>query len=487
MIALGIDIGTSSVKVLALDSDGHVVAIASAAYPLQHDTYSGSFEVDPEDWWSATCQATRTCLAEGSIDAHEIAAIGLSGNMSSVVLVDHRGKAIRPAMLLADARGSEEVQKIPAALREEIQNTTHNDPTNTAFALSKLLWLNKHAHEDIKRADKWLAAKDFIRLRLTGVAGAEPTDAGNWLLIDPQIPIWQCSWIDKLQLPIRLFPRLHKATDVVGKITREAAEEIGLLEGTAVVAGVADMTSAAIGAGTLQRGDLAVSLGTSTTIIAPLGDTPFPTVWQDKMTYHPFPYPLGNYALGSLLTGGLALNWLGSLGTITPMSQEIISPEALPPLVFLPYLLGTGTPLFDNRVRGTMLGISPQTRLYDIMVALFEAIAFDIRTVIELLSGTTIDCVRVSSGGANIDTWLQIIADVTGVLVEVVAEKEVSAIGAAVIAASGSGICGRLLDTVKQVVRVRQTYLPRKQFAELWDKRYLRYNKALQLVRAYYH
>src|SRR5215831_10460699 len=131
MIALGIDIGTSSVKVLALDSDGHVVAISSAPYPLQHDAHSGSFEVDPEDWWSATCQATRACLAKGSIEAQEIAAIGLSGNMSSVVLVDRSGKAIRPAMLLADARGSEEVQTIPAELREEIQSTTHNDPTNT--------------------------------------------------------------------------------------------------------------------------------------------------------------------------------------------------------------------------------------------------------------------------------------------------------------------------------------------------------------------
>jgi xylulokinase len=120
MIALGIDIGISSVKVLALDSDGHVVAIASAPYTLQHDAHSGSFEVDPEDWWSATCQATRACLVRGSIDAYEIAVLGLSGSMSSVVLIDRSGKAIRPAMLLSDARGSEEVQAIPAALPRRV-------------------------------------------------------------------------------------------------------------------------------------------------------------------------------------------------------------------------------------------------------------------------------------------------------------------------------------------------------------------------------
>jgi xylulokinase len=484
VVTLGIDVGTSSVKVLGVDEAGGVVGFSSAPYATPRK--ARGVERDPEAWWAAVCMAVRDCLKQDGVAPSEVAAVGFSGHMSSVVLVDRESQVVRPALLLSDPQGFAELGGVSGELRSRIEAETHN-PLNTAFSIAKLLWLKENAPADLDRAAAWFTAKDYVRLLFTGAVATDPTDAYNSLLLDPHTYEWRWDWIDALALPSQLFPPLGESVGVAGGVTGSAAAETGLAEGTPVVTGAADMACAAIGSGTIHEGQLGISLGTSTTVIAPLETSEFAPEWQAKLTYHPLPDPYGQYALASLLTGGLALNWIRSLGDANIGDIESVTPDDSRQLIFLPHLSGSGTPEFDSHMRGTLLGISPQTSMRDIAMALFEAIAFDLRRVMDLLNTGTTDKVRVSGGGANIGPWMQVITDVIGFPVEVVRYKEVSALGAASLAAAGSKAPSESSEAVVGRVQVEETYHPRTEHSAAWEKRFRRYSDALRTSREYYH
>jgi len=474
---IGIDVGSSSVKALVLAGDGSVVECVSAAHALLPTP--GAVEADANGWWEATLEA----LGRLRTPLSEIAAVGLSGNMSSVVLLDGDGEPLRPAPLLADPRGAAELAALDPALRADLAALSRH-PVTTVSSLASLLWLRDHDAERFARARTWVHAKDLIGLRLTGELTSDASDAHNALVHDPLSGDWDRELIARVGLDPALFPPLADGGAVRGTVTAAAARATGLPAGIPVAVGGGDMATAALGAGAVAPGTLALSLGTSVTAIAPLA-TPaaFRDDWIGKLTLHPLPGGRGAFALASLLTGGLALNWLRTLvgGALELPPGDAVVPDPADELVFVPQLSGAGSPDFAPALRGALLGITPHVRGERIALALFEAIAFELRTIAELVGDDAAARVVATGGGANIGAWVQTLADVLGAPVEILASHDVSAVGAALLAREALGAP----LPAEAVGRVAGAVAPRPAHAAAWAARRERYAAARALALAY--
>ncbi len=326
-------------------------------------------------------------------------------------------------------------------------------------------------------------AKDFIGLRLTGSLTSDGSDAHNALVHDAVSGTWSDDLIERAGLDPALFPPLADGGAVRGHVTAQAARETGLPAGIPVAVGGGDMATAALGAGAVAPGTLALSLGTSVTAIAPLASPQaFHDDWIGKLTLHPLPGGRGAFALASLLTGGLALNWLRTLvgGTLDlPPADAVPDPDD--ELIFVPQLSGAGSPDFQPALRGALLGLTPHVRGERIALALFEAIAFELKTIAELVGPDAAARVVATGGGANIGAWVQTLADVLGAPVEILASHDVSAVGAALLArdALGSPL------PAEAVGRVAGAVAPRPEHAAAWAARRERYSRARALALAY--
>jgi xylulokinase len=464
--SLGIDLGTTSVKVLALDSRGEALAVASSHHGL--DGTTDGVQADPEVWW----QSLLSALGDLAVDLADAVAIGFSGNMSSVVLVDDELAPVAPALLLADIRGADQLGALDSSLRDRIRLASGNEP-QIVFSLSSLLWWAATDVTTLDRATAWLSAKDFLRARLTGIVATDPTDAYNSLLVSEGK--WDTGLIGDLGLPVRLFPQLLASGASGGSVTAPAALLTGLPTGITVATGSGDVAASLAGIGGLSSTSLAVSLGTSATLtagLAPAGRRP-DFAPGTGLTIHPAADGSW-FALGSLLTGGLALNWLRSLVGTKPIAAASASPNASDRLVFLPYLAGTGSPDFVGAASGTILGITPSTTPEQLVGALLEAIAFDIAGLVDNL-GSSYERIVISGGGGRVTAWPNVFADVLGLPVDVLDEPDLSAVGAAVLG-------WQALGTAVEPSAGRRQVLPDPATAPDWKVRRNRYESARRLL-----
>jgi xylulokinase len=473
-LSLGVDVGTTGVKAVLLDPSGSVRAEAFSHHGISRR--AGVVEVNPSTWWSSTCRALGQL--GGSLGA--VGAVGVSGNMSSVVLLDSELEPVGDAPLLADTRGSRQIARRPEELAERITARTMNRPA-AVFSLATLLWLRDQPDAPLRRARSWVSAKDYIRLRLTGTVGTDVTDAYNSLLIDARERQWNEALIAELGLPRGVFPVVEPSDSVIGEVVDEAASQTGLTAGVPVVTGAGDMAAAAIGAGGLRPGTLLVSLGTSATALAGLDTPELAPDWQGKLTYHPLPSDGHGFALASLLTGGLAVNWLRDLLGKGALIAPLPAPDPDDPLVFLPHLAGSGTPDFNTHMHGTVWGVRPSTTGPQIAQALFEAIAFELADIVALVGDDTVRSVQLTGGGARLSSWVQVITDVLGLPTEVLGQPDVSAIGAAVLAGRAAWGAG---DEVRPQPVARM--VPDRRHEDDWRRRRARYRAARAAAVAYY-
>jgi len=484
MLTLGIDVGTSSVKVLALSTEeGRVIASGLG----RHAVFGRGevLEAEPSQWIEATQMALQQCLSSLGPAVSQVAAIGLTGNMSSVVVVDRAGRPLRRAMLLADTRGVEEIRRIPASLRDDIEARSHN-PINTAFSLPKLLWLAKNDPLVVRSASAWLSAKDYVRLWLTGQLATDLTDAYNSLLVEANTAAWRFDIAERLGISSDIFPPIYESQAVAGTVTANAAVATGIRKGTPVVCGMGDMAAAALGAGSIEPGDGLISLGTSTTVLSPLGDRPLPDAWHGRLTYHPLPRPMGFFSLASLLTGGLAINWLREATGVVPTTSGEIVPDVDNPLIFLPHLSGAGSPDFDPTARGTIFGLTASTDMSQLFAALYEAVAFELRTIITIHEEVSaFDSISITGGATHLRPFLQVIADVLGLPLRVPAHVDVSALGAAVLAAHADHTDGLLVLPVAGQQKC-EVVEPRASLRDTWLARAERYRRAREQAGGYY-
>jgi len=439
---LGLDLGTSSVKALVLDEGGEVRGEGSAPYRV-HAPSPGWAESDPQDWWTAAAEAA---LAATGSRGGQIKAVGLSGQMHGVVLSDEEGRPARPAVTWADARSREQLEaygRLDAGLRGRLGN-----PPWVGMAGPTLLWLRDNEPGNYRSARWALQPKDWLRLRLTGEAASEPTDASATLLYDVEGDGWAYDVVEALGLRAELLASLTDPAQIAGRLTGEAADYFRLPVGTPVAAGAADTAAAALGSG-LRVGSVQLTVGTGGQLVA-LREEP---VAFPEGGVHLYRAATGHlwYSMAAVQNAGLALEWARSLlGASWPeVYEEAFSvPPGAEGVTFLPYLTGERTPHFDPDVRGAWSGMSLKHGRGHLLRAALEGVAFSLRQALEALEKTGLRApeLLLGGGGASHALWRQLLASVLRRPLRVLPDANLSATGAALLGGMATGAYPSDLD-----------------------------------------
>jgi xylulokinase len=458
---VGLDVGTTGVKAVAISPSGHVVATAERSYPLS-TPQPGWSEQDPDDW----VRASREALGALGV---EPAGIGLSGQMHGLVALDARDRPLRPAILWNDQRTGAECAEIEERIGLERLLELTGNRALTGFTAPKLLWLRRHEPDVYGRVAHVLLPKDYVRLALTGERAIDVADASGTLLFDVAARRWSDEVVDALELPRDWLPPVYESPDVPA------------------MPGAGDQAAAALGVGIDAPGPVSVVLGTSGVVFAAL-----PSFAADpEGRVHAFCHavPGGWHAMGVMLSAAGSLRWLRDVvgGAYEGLIAEA---EGWPPgaegLVFLPYLAGERTPHADPDARGAFAGLSLRHDRGALARAVLEGVAFGLRDSLELLRELGVEAVvgRASGGGARSRLWLRIVASVLGIPLELTAVEEGSAYGAALLAGVATGLFADVHEAVAACVRVRDRVEPDPVWADAYDGRYARFRALYPALRA---
>jgi xylulokinase len=439
---LGIDVATTGAKALLIDDTGSVVAIATASYPLSTPRSLWS-EQSPHDWWTGVATCVRQVLSQSGVVP---TAVGLTGQMHSLVLLDEAGQVLRPAILWNDQRTGPQCDQIRRRLgKERLIELTGNDAL-TGFTAPKILWVRQHEPDLFDRTSHILLPKDYIRFMLTGAYATDRAGAAGTLLLDITTRNWSAEVLQALEIPAAWLPTTHEGPEITGHITAEAAQATGLEAGTPVVAGGGDQAAQAVGVGAVRPGILALTLGTSGVVFA---STDEPVV-EAQGRLHAFCHAVPDrwHLMGVMLSAGGSLRWYRDALAAGISYEDLLAPvNDVPPgsdgLLFLPYLIGERTPHPDPLARGAFVGLTVRHTQAHLTRAVLEGVAFGLRDSVELLRTTGVDAptqVRISGGGARSRLWLQIIADILQTELVIVNTVEGAAYGAALLAGVGDGV-----------------------------------------------
>ena len=456
---LGIDVSTTATKALVIDAQGAVASAASTEYAFETPRPQWS-EQDPALWWRGARESIRKALAGADIPGREIAAIGLTGQMHGLVLLDAAGRVLRPAILWNDQRTAAECDEIARRTgRAELIARTGNDAL-AGFTAPKILWVRRHEPAVYEQVRQALLPKDYVRFRLTGDYATDRAGAAGTLLLDVRKRDWSDEILARLDIPRAWLPPTHEGPDVTGVVSAEAAEATGLRAGTPVVAGGGDQSAQAVGVGAVREGVVALTLGTSGVAFAS-ADQPF--VDPDGRL-HAFCHAAPNtwHLMGVMLSAAGSLRWYRDALFPNASWDELLAPaQDVPPgaqgLFFLPYLTGERTPHADPMARGAFAGLTVRHESKHMTRAVLEGVAFGLRDIFELMRSaglTSIEQVRISGGGARSPLWRQILADVLDTELVTVNTTEGAAFGAALLAGTGAGAWGDVREACDATVRI---------------------------------
>jgi xylulokinase len=471
-ILVGLDVGTTGLKAVAISPSGEVLAKAEEEYSLSTPR-PGWSEQDPEDWWFAT-EVVLDALGVG-----EVAGIGLSGQMHGLVVLDRGGHVLRPAILWNDQRTGAECAEIEERVGLQRLIALTGNRALTGFTAPKLLWLRRNEPEVWSDVAHVLLPKDYVRLRLTGEHAIDVTDASGTLLFDVAGRRWSSEVIDALELEPSWLPQALESPEVSGRTAR----------GTPVAAGAGDQAAGALGAGVDRPGPLSVQIGTSGVVFAAL-----PEFQADSLArVHAFCHavPGGWHAMGVTLSAAGSLRWLRDAVAPEASFEELTALAAhwqpgAEGLTFLPYLAGERTPHADPDARGAFVGLSLRHDRGALVRAVLEGVAFGLRDSLELLRelGTRPEVGRALGGGARSDLWLKIVASVLGIPLERVVVEEGAAYGAALLGGVAGGVFRDVHEAVASCVRVRDTIGPDPVWREEYERAYRRFRALYPALRA---
>ena len=480
---LGIDVGTTAIKALVVDESGSVVGDAESPQELSVPQ-PGWAEQNPSDWWMGTIDAVRAACAQAGVS--DVVAIGLSGQMHSSVLLDEADNVLRPAILWNDVRTTAQCRFITdkvgdAGLRQMVGN-----PALEGFTSPKLLWVRDKEPDVFDKVRTLLLAKDYIRLFMTGEKAMEPSDAAGTLLFDIVNSCWSEEMVGALELDPSILPPVVGSASISGRLTSDAADALGLKEGTPVVGGGADNAAASVGSSVVSEGTMQTSIGTSGAVVAPIGQ---PRV-DPGMRIHSFNHAVPDmwYLMGVVLSAGAALGWfrralLGTDGVGLSYEELIAEAYAVPAgaegLTFLPYLTGERTPHADSNARGVFVGLHSGHERGHLVRAVLEGVIFALRDSLELMRDLGVDATEsvAVGGGARSAIWRQMQADVLAVPVVTVGPSGGAPYGAAVLAAVGAGGFDSVSEACGAWVRPINRVSPRSGVADAYGEGYERYRR----------
>jgi xylulokinase len=461
---LGIDISTTGSKAIIIDENGEICAVASSPHTLQtpHPLWS---EQDPDQWWKAASISIRTVLKGTGLSGEDIAAVGLTGQMHGLVLLDEKGEVLRPAILWNDQRTQIQCDEIHARIGKENFIQITGNVALTGFTAPKILWVHENEPEVYLRIAHVLLPKDFVRYKLTSDMAMDKADGAGTVLMDLKTRQWSSEILHTLDIPANWMPELYEGPEITGTVTSEAADQTGLSAGVPVVGGGGDQAAQAVGVGAIHEGIVALTLGTSGVVFATT-NSPF---IEPEGRLHSFCHSVPDrwHLMGVMLSAAGSLRWYRDTFAPTMDYDHLLKPaEEITPgadgLLFLPYLTGERTPYPDPLARGAFVGLTVRHTMPYLTRSVLEGVAFGLRDSFELMKKaglSSIEQVRVSGGGAKSLLWRQILADVFNSELVTVNTTEGAAFGAALLAGVGSGhwpTVGAACDaTIRVTGRVR--------------------------------
>lgn len=484
---IGVDLGTSAVKILLMNERGEVCREVSKAYPLINKK-AGYSEQNPEDWITQTTCAIREITADFGEEIEHIEGISFSGQMHGLVLLDEQKNVLRNAILWNDTRTTEQCRQIYELVgKEKLLQITKN-PALEGFTLPKILWVKQHEPEIFEQASVFLLPKDYVSYRMTNQIYSEYSDAAGTLLLNVGEKQWSKEICDLVGIDKSICPPLLESHDCVGTITAEFAAASGLAETTKVFAGGADNACGAIGSSILSEGKTLCSIGTSGVVLSyeDSKDRDF----EGKVHYFNHGQMNAFYTMGVTLSAGHSLSWFKN--TFAKEEDFTVFLEGLDEvpigangLLYTPYLVGERTPHADSSIRASFIGMDSSHTRIDFARAVIEGITFSLNESIEIFrnSGKKIDTIISIGGGAKNETWLQIQADIFNAKIVKLSNEQGPALGAAMLAAYGCGWYQSLQECAEVFTSYSQSYEPIPENVEKYQELFKLYKQVYQQTK----
>ena len=476
---LGIDVGTSACKVALFAQDGTVVAQGTGEYAVQYPQ-AGWAEQCPEDWWRVICETLRNTLAQNRIAPEDIAGIGVDGQSWSAIAIDSEGKVLTDTPIWTDTRARAECDEIRAKVSEAELFSLCGNPIQPSYTLPKILWYKNHMPEVYARAAYILQSNSFIVYRLTGAITQDMSQGYGLCCFDMHRGQWDREVATRLGIRDDLLPPLHACHEIVGTVSPEAAALTGLQAGTPVVAGGLDAACGTLGAGVTDPGQTQEQGGQAGGM----------SLCMDQYAADPklilgFHVVPGRWLLqGGTTGGGGALKWLRenacpelSFAEMSLLAQSV--PAGSDGVVFLPYMAGERSPLWNPNACGVFFGLDYAKTRAHMIRAVMEGVAFSLRHNLEVAqaAGAVAGTLRAMGGSANSEVWTQIKADVTGKRIEVPASDTATTLGAAILAGVGTGLYPSFAEAAARTVAVKRVYEPNPAMKGIYDRRYQTYRE----------
>ncbi|MDD3168164.1 MAG: xylulokinase [Eubacteriales bacterium] len=470
---IGIDLGTSSVKLLLMQADGVVLSSVSKEYPVCFPK-PGWSEQNPQDWLRQTLVGLGELLATEHANKSLIGGIGIGGQMHGLVALDQNDQVIRPAILWNDGRTEQETEFLNTQIGIKQLSAYTGNIAFAGFTAPKILWMKKHEPERFEAVRKIMLPKDYLVYMLTGAFTTDVSDASGMLLLDVKNRRWSDKMLEICGIHKEMLPEVRESYDISGYLKTEILESLGLRGRIAVVAGAGDNAAAAIGTGTVENGSCNISIGTSGTVF--IASDTFRI--GENNAIHVFGHANGRYHLmGCMLSAASCLKWWQEdvLNTKDYQGeQKEIKGLGDNPVYFLPYLMGERSPHNDPNIRGAFLGLRMDTTRAQMMEAVLEGVAFALKDSLEIARslGIVISKTKLCGGGAKSPVWQEILANILDLNVELLEAEEGPALGGAILAAVACGEYATVEDAARAVVKVKKTIFPRKELVDVYQKKY---------------
>ena len=482
MLYIGVDLGTSAVKLLLMDGEGKIRKIVSKEYPIYFPN-PGWSEQKPEDWFAKTMEGIKELIAD--VDKSQVAGISFGGQMHGLVILDTDDEVIRPALLWNDGRTFEECDYLNNVIGKDKLSEYTANIAFTGFTAPKILWVKNKEPENFARIAKIMLPKDYIAYKLTGVHCTDVSDASGMLLLDVKNRCWSKEMCEICGITVDMLPKLFESYECVGTVTDEIASELGIPGTVKVAAGAGDNAAAAVGTGTVGEGMCNISLGTSGTIF--ISSKNFGV---DKFNaLHAFAHADGNYHLMGCMLSAASCNkwWMEDIVGTDQYAREQEGIEKLGEnhVYFLPYLMGERSPHNNPNARGTFIGMTMDTSRADMTQAVLEGVAFALRDSLEVAKslGIRLERTKICGGGAKSPLWKKMIANILNLKVDVIESEEGPGYGGAILAAVGCGEYSSVEEAAEKLVKVVDTVEPEAELVAKYEERYQKFRQIYPTVK----
>lgn len=476
MLYIGVDLGTSAVKLLLMDEKGRIHNIVSKEYPLSFP-HPGWSEQNPKDWKEQSLAGIKELIADA--DKSQIAGISFGGQMHGLVVLDENDEVIRPAILWNDGRTTKETDYLNEVIGKDKLSKYTANIAFAGFTAPKILWMKEQEPENFAKINKIMLPKDYLAYVLSGVHCTDYSDASGMLLLDVEHKCWSKEMLEICNVKEEQLPTLYESYEVVGNVKPEIAEELGIPASVKVIAGAGDNAAAAVGTGTVGEGRCNISLGTSGTIF--ISSKKFGV--DEHNALHSFDHADGYYHLMGCMLSAASCNkwWMDEILKTKEYAkeQEQICKLGENTVFYLPYLMGERSPHNDPKARATFIGMTMDTTREDMTQAVLEGVAFGLRDSLEVARslGIQIERTKICGGGAKSSLWKKIVANVMNLKVDVIESEEGPGYGGAILAAVGCKEFASVEEATEKLVKIVDTVEPDAELVAKYEERYQKFRQ----------